>query len=190
MGKDTIHIGKKVVLFLTLYGLLAFYLGKIKFYEAIPRIFFGLSVFAISASLILLYFTGPKLRDFFDGIPMEYLSLFHAYRIFAGWAFILYQHQLPARFAVEAGYGDITAGFLGIIVFLVLRNKWGFLLLNTIGLADVVNALSHGLTLALAGDRAMSPIINLPMIMIPLFMVPPTIYIHVVALVRIFRNKI
>jgi hypothetical protein len=190
MNTNTSLSEKKVVLFLTIYGLLVFYLGYSHFYQSLPRILFGASVILITASLILSYFTGSGLRAFFDTIPARFLSLFHAYRIFAGLCFLYFRHQLPYHFATDAGYGDIATGFLAIAVFLFLQNRTGYLILAVVGLLDLVNAMSQGMALAITGNQEMVALVNLPMIMIPLFMVPPTVLIHIAMLNRIIRKNL
>jgi hypothetical protein len=171
------------------WGILVYLAGYLDLFSQIPLPFFGLSVLAVQLTLILLYFFHTGFRQFSDSIPLSGIALFHAWRIFAGWVFLLWSGKLPETFIENAAYGDIIAGFLGLGVWVAGKTKWSYWLFNLFGAADFVLAVGTGLTLTLLGDTAMRHITILPLILIPLFGVPLSGYTHFVSLYRLVKSK-
>jgi uncharacterized membrane protein len=179
---------KQAVLLFTIWGLVTFLVGYTKVYANLPRQLFGLTVFVLLATLIVLYFRNQPFKHFADGIPLKYIALFHAWRIFAGLVFLAFQNELPPTFVHEAAWGDIISGFLGIVVFIFAQNKIGYLIFNVIGLLDLILAMGLGMSFALTGDPKMAGIVALPLILIPLYGVPITAFTHIFSLARLFKS--
>lgn len=180
---------KRIVILLTIWGVASFLLGYFGFFNFIPRPLFGLCVMLILATLVVLYFKNKTFQHYSNQIPLKSIALFHSWRIFAGWIFLSYSDRLPETFVNNAAYGDIIAGFLGLGVLIVGQTKLNYYIFNVLGLIDFFLAVGTGLFLTFAMDPKMDSIIQLPLIMIPLFGVPISGYTHFISLYRLRKIK-
>jgi hypothetical protein len=114
---------------------------------------------------------------------------------------LLAQGQLPAHFALPAGWGDIVVGLSAPLVALALaRGAPGGRTLatawNVFGLLDLVVAVGMGtgfLAPFLAPDLGPrvppTPAMGVfPLVLVPTFAVPMSVLLHVVALWRLRRE--
>lgn len=171
------------------WGLTVFLAGYYNLFKNTALPIFGATVIAIQVSLILLYLYNRPFREFSNAIPLSAIAIFHSWRIIAGWLFLMYAGLLPDAFINNAAYGDIIAGFLGLLVIILGRLKWTYLLFNILGLLDFLLAVGTGLTLTLLGNDDMRHIATLPLILIPLFGVPISGFTHFISLYRIAGMK-
>jgi hypothetical protein len=189
----TIHqqnnVESRVVTAVVFWGIASFLLGYYNTFSNLPMTVFGITVISIQAVLMLFYFYVDWFNAFADDIPLKSIALFHAWRIFAGWIFIANAGALSQTFINNAAYGDIIAGFLGLGVWVFGPTKRNYLIFNILGMIDFVLAVGTGLTLTILGDAQMAKIIQLPMILIPLFGVPLSGITHIISLNRLFRAK-
>ena len=109
--------------------------------------------------------------------------------------------QVPAHFALPAGWGDIAIGAAAPLVALALMRRipgaralaigW-----NVLGLLDLVVAVGMGTgllaTLLAPGPGARVPPVPVmgafPMILVPAFVVPVSVVLHLLALGRLVRE--
>jgi hypothetical protein len=112
---------------------------------------------------------------------------FHAVRIAAGAYFLtLYNRgELPAAFAVPAGWGDIAVGVAALVVVAVClpvrtrAQRIGLLAWNAAGLIDILAVLANGARMFLGDPALAAPFITLPLALLPTFVVPLVIVSHV-----------
>jgi hypothetical protein len=118
-----------------------------------------------------------------------------------GLAFLaLYAHGvLPGLFAWPAGLGDIAIGVTAPWIVLALIRDRGFVtsrrfvVWNLLGILDLVvavslGALSSGFVPALRGEVTTAAMSQLPLVLIPAFLVPMFIMFHVTALLQSRRQ--
>lgn len=120
-----------------------FFLGYIHAFDVLLRPLFGAIIGLILTTLILTYSLNKKFRIFMDSLSLKSLTLFHAWRIFAGWVFLSFSDRLPQTFINHAAYGDIISGFLALSVFLLMQKKWSYYLFNLVGLVDFFYGRGH-----------------------------------------------
>jgi hypothetical protein len=132
-------------------------------------------------------------RAFVLALDLRLIVALQAWR-FAGLGFIaLYaNHVLPGLFAWPAGLGDMAVGAVApwLVVSLVrtpaVAKSGGFRLWNTLGIVDLVVAVSTAtiasLRVGAAGSPSMAPMAELPLVLIPAFLVPLFVMLHVAAL--------
>lgn len=180
---------KRIALILIFWGAGSFLLGFFNIFSLIPRPLFGVLIASILLVLIIIYQSKPSFRTFSDSIPLKGIALFHVWRIFAGWIFISYTGRLSEAFINNAAYGDIISGILAAAVFVFGRTKLSYYIFNIIGSLDFIIAVGTGVFLTITGNNEMVQIIQLPLIMIPLFGVPLSGFTHFISLKRLFKMK-
>jgi hypothetical protein len=108
--------------------------------------------------------------------------------------------KLPAPFAPSAGWGDIFVGATALPVAWAMlrfgaRARALALAWNTIGLADLVNAVALGALSApsplqvFVGPPTSTLMTNLPWLIIPGFLVPSLMFIHLVVFYRLAKAE-
>lgn len=160
-------------------------------------IFFGLAI-----PLLLFfaaYFGWSAFRKFILSADLRFVTAIQGWR-WAGLGFLsLYAHNvLPGLFAFPAGLGDMAIGFtapwilLGLIRGRSFVTSRGYVIWNLLGILDLVVAVSmgvicsgffRGLTLKVT-TNAMT---QLPLILVPAYLVPLFIMLHFTALSQVRR---
>ncbi|MBU6342891.1 MAG: hypothetical protein KGS48_15465 [Bacteroidetes bacterium] len=181
------NMERRIATAVVFWGLASFFLGYFQFFQSIPAPFFGITVILIMASLVLLYRYNAPFAAYSDAIPLKSIALFHAWRIFAGWLFLANTGALSQTFINNAAYGDILSGFLGLSVWVLGPTKRMYLIFNLLGTLDFITAVGTGLTLTILGDAGMGKILQLPLILIPLFGVPLSGITHIISLNRLWK---
>ncbi len=149
---------------------------------------FGLQIFLsiVLCSLLAKWFLAPWLRAMTKRESLFWLTLPHATR-HVGMVFLVpgvVSPSLPHGFAVAAGYGDLAAGVLAMLVLIVLRSRWAgaialVWLFNVVGTVDLLNALRHDQAVPHLGAAWY----------IPTFWVPVLLVTHFMIFVRLIKKK-
>jgi hypothetical protein len=142
----------------------------------------------------------PALRTAVDNVPQEQLIGIQGIRLM-GFAFLLLlvQTQLPAVFALPAGFGDMLVGVEAIFVARLFARRAASapamgLLLGATGIADFVVALTIGFLASSTPLRLIhvTPstdlVTVLPLVMVPAFGVPLFIVLHGLSIGRILSR--
>jgi hypothetical protein len=137
----------------------------------------------------------PRLREVLDRIPLTALIGVNALRVLGVVFVLLYAAgRLPAPFAPAAGWGDIFVGLTALPVAWAVRkgvHRGLVLAWNTLGLADLVNAIVLGVVsspgpLQVFMDEPNAAIMStLPWVLIPCFLVPLLILTHLAVFYRL-----
>jgi hypothetical protein len=150
------------------------------------------------APLILFAFAWRTSRAFRESLltlDVRLIVAIQAWR-YAGFGFIaLYaNHVLPALFAWPAGLGDMAIGIVAPLwIVALIRNPEAlasprFRLWNALGILDFVVAFTTATisAMTLVTDRlpSMAPMAQLPLVLIPAFMVPLFAMLHIIALMQ------
>jgi hypothetical protein len=163
----------------------------------IPTIPFGLLI-PIAAG-VALFWRWPLLRRIIDSVPQSWIVSVQVYRV-EGLIFLtLYAGGwLPGAFAWPAGVGDVIVGLLAPVVGVAymrgVRGSTGLLWAwNLLGLADLVVAVTTGFLTSpsplqlLALDRPNELISSFPLAMIPVFLVPLSVLLHLASLQKLHQ---
>lgn len=144
----------------------------------------------------------PTLRRVLAAASLPALSGVQVYRVI-GLVFVILlgQGQLPAHFALPAGWGDVAVGLFAPLVALgLVRNVRGSRVLamawNGFGLLDLVVAVGMGtgyLAPFLVPDLGprVPPAAAMgvfPLILVPTFGVPVSVLLHLIAMTRLRRS--
>ena len=132
-----------------------------------------------------------------DAAPLNWLVGVQVYRIL-GFIFLrLWSHGLlPVYFALPAGIGDMLVGVTALPLAFALRSDsqlarrlalgW-----NIFGILDLVNAVTMGITTALAQPTSnISPLLSYPLVLVPTFGVPLSFILHGLSIWQLRRRVI
>ena len=174
----------------------SFYAGAV---NSIPTIQYGiLSPIVIG---ILLFLSWRPFRRVIETVPQQWLVGLQFFRVEGVIFLILYAAgRLPRQFAWPAGIGDVLVGLLAPVVALAHLRNWrhsNTLLRawNLLGLTDLTIAITTGLLTSpgpfhfLASDTPNLLIGRYPLVMIPVFLVPLAILLHVASLQKLRQEK-
>jgi hypothetical protein len=116
----------------------------------------------------------------------------HFFRAVAGLRFLRASAagQLPAGFAVPAAWGDIA---VAVVAALLLgagpvrsrRHARAWIVWNVLGLIDIVLVISNAARFWMANPASMSPMLRLPLALLPSFLVPVVLITHALLLARL-----
>jgi hypothetical protein len=181
---------------------LVFLLGSQGAFAAPPGspplpIFFG---FAIPLAVFFAaYFGWSAFRTFLLGADLRFVATIQAWR-WAGLGFLsLYAYGvLPGLFAFPAGLGDMAIGFTApwMVLRLIRQPSFAtsrrFKVWNIMGILDLVVAVSLGTICSgfipgLTGGLTTGAMAQLPLVLIPAYLVPFFIMLHFTALAQARR---
>jgi hypothetical protein len=147
------------------------------------------------------YWTSPSLRQFVLSADLRLIAGMQAWR-WAGFGFLtLYAYRvLPGIFAWPAGLGDMAIGVTAPLVLASLLRRPGFAASNRFvawnlsGILDLAVAVSIGAVVPLFAPslfRTGSPgaMTQLPLVLIPTFLVPMFLILHLTALFQVRRLR-
>lgn len=154
---------------------------------------FGLAV-AFAATMPILVFAvwftaSANFRHFALSLSPSALTLAQSWRLI-GFTFVLLESRgvLPAVFALPAGYGDMFIGATATYVALRLANpahRGSFVLWQALGITDLVVAVGLGTTARLLDPGAsMAAMTELPLSLVPTFLVPLFLIFHVISIAQ------
>jgi hypothetical protein len=161
----------------------------------------GLTVALPVVALTGAFFAFPSIRGAMQAIPLPALVAVNAIRVLGLIFVTLYAAgSLPAPFAPSAGWGDIFVGVTALpVAWAMIRlgsRVWALVLLwNVIGLADLVSAIGLGALSApgplqvFAGPPTSAMMTTLPWLIIPGFLVPSLMFVHIVIFYRLARKE-
>jgi hypothetical protein len=157
-------------------------------------IFFGFMI--PLAAFFAAYFRWSAFRTFVLGADLRLITAIQAWR-WAGLGFLsLYAHGiLPGLFAFPAGLGDMAIGatapwvVLGLIRLPTFAASRSYTTWNIMGILDLVVAVSLGTICSgflpgVTGNVTTSSMAQLPLVLVPAYLVPIFIMLHAAALLQ------
>ena len=180
--------------------LLAIALGLAGAYQAgperIPTIQYGIAIPILIGSWLL--WRSSAVSRIIDVVPQPWIVAVQLYRALGVIFLILYANgRMPGLFAWPAGVGDIIVGLAAPIVALAyardpLRNAGLVRAWNAFGILDLVVAVTTGFitspSVLFAYDPPNELISVFPLVLIPVFLVPLSILLHLASLVKLHRE--
>jgi hypothetical protein len=125
------------------------------------------------------------LRVWIDTVDPRVLVLPHLFRAVAGVGFLqaVAREQLPAGFALPAAWGDLAVAVLAALLLCAGAIRSGYhvrawQVWNVLGLIDIVLVVANAARFWLADAVAMSPMLRLPLVLLPSFLVPIVFVTH------------
>ena len=150
------------------------------------------AVWLLTALVLIASWKIGPIRVWALNVDLRWLVLFHFTRLFAGAYFlVLCRHdELPCGFAMRAGWGDIIVAILALAVVGAMRTEFAKTLLliwNTIGVIDIISVVFSALCFGLRDWQSMHALRELPLSLLPTFLVPLIIASHILIFVRVAR---
>ncbi len=184
------------VLTLVLLAWLCFAVGLASWFQNASALAVAATVWTLTALVLLACWKVRTIRACVFDIDLRWLVLLHLTRLFAGAYFLVLcqRGQLPCAFAIPAGWGDIGIGVLAVAVVSAMRPtqfaKLFLLSWNMLGLIDIVFVVASALRFGLRDWQSMHALRELPLSLLPTFLVPLIISSHVLIFVRQVRARI
>jgi hypothetical protein len=165
----------------------------------IPTLQYGL-LLPILIGVVLIW-RSDLVRRILDAVPQSWVVGVQFYRALGVVFLTLYAAgKFPGLFALPAGLGDVAVGLSAPFVALAYarnrhENAGAVRAWNILGILDLVVAVTMGF---LTSPSAITPlevhptselITMRPMVMIPVYMVPLSIILHIASLVKLHREE-
>lgn len=163
----------------------------------------AVTVWSLTALLLLACWKVPAINTWWHNVDLRWLVLLHATR-FVGFYFLVLcrRGELSCAFAQPAGIGDICVAATALL-YLALRSRTTLrhmpegrhlyrnrlLVWNGAGLLDILFVVLAALRIGLRNWEPMAPLRELPLSLLPTFLVPLIIASHVLIFVRLFMRS-
>jgi hypothetical protein len=146
------------------------------------------AILAAIVLLVLLFAISRQFRYWAFRVDVRWLISFHLVRLVGVYFLYLYaQHELPFRFAVWGGTGDIIVAMLALIVLRFASFQPGLIVWNVLGLVDIVAVAVTAAHSEITVPGSMHQLDRFPLILLPICVVPVAITTHGLMLIRAFR---
>ena len=179
-------------------------LAWFEFYNAgagqVPTIQYGIFIPILIGGVLI--WRSPRTAEIIGAVPQSWLIGIQLYRALGVIFLILYATgRLPGLFAWPAGLGDVLVGVLAPAVAIAYarapdRNADLVFAWNLFGLADLIVAVTTGFLTtpsifqSFAFDLPNELISHLPLVLIPVFLVPVSVLLHLASLAKLRRDAI
>ena len=183
----------KIIIAVITWLLLALVVGKYGLLNIIAPPFPQVVLFGLTLILLLLCWKLSVFRDWVFNVDIRVLVLVHLSRFIGIYFLILHsQGELPYAFAVPGGLGDIAVATTAIFVSLIssttgVKGLRVLLIWNVFGLLDILFVIATAVRLVMADPGSMSALTELPLSVLPTFLVPIIIFTHIIIFVRLIK---
>jgi hypothetical protein len=181
----------RVLLLLWLSGAIIF--GERRGFDGAPDFAPQLCLAGLTLLALAVARLAADIRAFLDSIDVRWLLGIHLSRFVGAYFLVLYQEaRLPYDFAVIGGVGDIIVAvgafllLLGAGAALFPKFLW---LWNLVGLADILFVVLTAARLTVSEPGSMIEITQLPLSLLPTFLVPLIITSHLLILLRLTQRR-
>jgi hypothetical protein len=190
MMKDS----SKRVVTLVLLGWLCFAVGLSGWLQDASAHAVAATVWTLTAIALFACWKICPIRKWALSVDLRCLVLLHVTRLFAGAYFLVLcqRGQLPCGFARSAGWGDIAVATLALPVLGATRTQFTKTVLltwNTLGLIDIIFVVFSALRFGSNDWQSMHALRELPLSLLPTFLVPLIIASHVLIYYRVIRAR-
>ena len=164
--------------------------GRQGWLQAMPASAVPALVLGLTALLALAYRRLGAFSAWVDALDVRGLVLLHVTRFVGFYFLVLYDRgALPYAFAVPGGIGDIAVAALALAVCLL---PWGeasrrraISIWNIVGLIELLLTILTAARLGLAEPGSMHALTQLPLSLLPTFLVPLLLASHLVLYARV-----
>lgn len=185
---------KLITVALLCWGCLALVVGADGWFRNASAPAVAVSVWSLTALASLACWKIGSIRAWAMNVDLRWLVAFHGTRFFAGIYFLVlcWHRELPCAFAAPAGWGDIIVAVLAFALLGAMQVRFAptsLFVWNIIGLVDIVFVVSSALRFGLSDWLSMHALRELPLSLLPTFLVPLIISSHILIFVRLAVRK-
>ncbi len=150
----------------------------------------AVTVWSLTALALIACWKITPIQVWAFNVDLRWLVLFHLTRVIAGVYFLVLcgRSELPCGFAFPSGFGDIVVAVLALVVIAAMHTEFAKVLLlvwNTLGLIDIVFVVLSAFRFGLRDWQSMHALRELPLSLLPTFLVPLIIASHVLIFIRL-----
>jgi hypothetical protein len=148
-------------------------------------------ILVLTAAITIAAFAVPALRAWVFGVDVRTLVALHLTRLVGIYFLILHARgKLPRAFALPAGWGDIVVAVLAAALLVsgppaTPTRRTMYRLWNLLGLIDILLVVAVATRLGLADPSSMGALLQLPLSLLPIFLVPLIIASHLLLAERL-----
>jgi len=165
----------------------------------VPNMAIGMSLPLLAGIAVIL--TSRRLAEVLARVPQSWIVGVQLYRVVGAIFLYLYGYSLlPGVFALPAGIGDVLVGIAALpVAYAAARGYAGarglVIAWNIAGIGDLMVAVATGFLSSpgrfqmLAQGTHNTLINTYPLVMIPLFVVPLSILLHIISLRRALASR-
>lgn len=205
---------RRILLILAVWLLAATAAGGSGLWLRLPTPLAGSTLWLLVAALLLAWWRSPALAGWLREVDSRVLVLVHVTRLVGIWFLVLFQRgRLPFAFATPGGYGDILAAVGALVAIAALSvpvrarterppapgvgspdrlargtvTGWRravLLLWNAFGLLDLLYVVGTAVRFALTRPAEIVELRELPLCLLPTFLVPILMFTHLVLFAR------
>jgi hypothetical protein len=177
-------------------------LGSLDVYRAvsdrIPTIAYGILVPIVIGGLVIA--RSSTMARVLDAVPQHWLIGVQLYRALGAIFLVLYgAGKLPGLFAWPAGLGDVLVGVLAPVIAVAYargpdKNEDLVLGWNIFGIVDLIVAVASGFSTSpspfqlFAFDQPNQLVSMFPLVLIPTYLVPVSVLLHLASLTKLRRT--
>ncbi|MDJ0596206.1 MAG: hypothetical protein QNJ72_40550 [Pleurocapsa sp. MO_226.B13] len=156
---------------LTVWAGIVFLAGYYDLFTKLPLPSVGILATLGITLPVLLYYRHAAFQNYIRSLDPVHLTLFHLWRILAGFTFLDYgsHNLLPEQFVINAGYGDLAVGFAVPIVLIWKPSKYKYIAFHIFSLLDFIVAVGTGIAFTVLQVPLMENIATFPLVLIPLY---------------------
>ena len=161
--------------------------------QRVPPVGMPLITVALAALLMLVYARISLVRTWVDSLDLRVLVLLHVTRFFGAYLLVLFQRgELPRAFAVTGGVTDIIVATMALPIALAplddrLRTR-AMVIWNVVGFVGLLLATLSAARITLAHPAQLRSLTYLPLSLLPTFLMPLLLAIHVIIFARTRRQ--
>lgn len=179
---------KPVVLALLAWFCFALAVGVAGWFRSVGAPTVALTVWTLTALALLACWKIQMVREWAGIVDLRWLIALHLAR-FVGIYFLVLgsRGDLPDGFARPAGIGDIAIATTALLLLFapqLLTSSRILLIWNAAGLIDIIFVAFAALRFGLKDWQSMAPLRQLPLSLLPTFIVPLIIASHVLIFIR------
>jgi hypothetical protein len=198
--RNTAKISSILSVIFAVWLLIALVVGQTQLLKSLPIFAVPILVFSLTGFILLAVWKIPSLRRWAFAIDIRALLLLHVTRFVGIYFLILYARGVLPYEMVKAGWGDIFAAATAMLVCLFAmsgRTSWSAVFIwNCYGLLDILLVVTTPLRLVLQGSNS-APSLNqvanaftqLPLSLLPTFLVPLIIASHIIIFTRLSMSR-